>query len=70
MKKWLGQTTHCDICGESLHPFENKHWYVDGKTSMGPWALMCARCFEVYGIGLGIGEGQKYDADTNEKIEG
>ncbi|MBU2346567.1 MAG: hypothetical protein KJ888_20445 [Gammaproteobacteria bacterium] len=72
MGKWLGQSKNCDICQEDLHPFTNKHWFVDGKTSIGsgPWALMCARCFEIYGTGLGTGKGQKYDADTMEKIEG
>jgi len=70
MTKWLGQTDKCDICGEDLHRFVNKQWFVDGKTKMGPWALMCARCFEMYGVGLGVGRGQKYDANTLEKIEG
>lgn len=72
MGKWLGQSDRCDICQEDLHPFEDKHWFVDGetKTVFKTWALMCARCFEIYGVGLGTGKGQKYDAETMEKIEG
>ena len=31
----------------------------DGKTGMGPWANMCDVHFEMYGIGLGLGRGQK-----------
>jgi hypothetical protein len=31
----------------------------DAKTIVGPWANMCAECFETYGIGLGLGRGQK-----------
>jgi len=32
----------------------------DGKTKFGPWANMCERHFKVYGLGLGIGRGQKF----------
>ena len=31
----------------------------DGKTKLGPWAGMCKRHFKVYGIGLGLGRGQR-----------
>lgn len=67
--KWRGQTEKCEVCGGDLYLYQNEHWYVDGKTIHGPWALMCASCFKKHGIGLGIGKGQKYDADTNEQIE-
>ena len=32
---------------------------VDGKTTQGPWANMCDDCFAAYGIGLGLGRGQR-----------
>lgn len=47
----------CDLCnhlGEPPHPAE-----YDGKTRMGPWANMCERHFRMYGVGLGMGRGQK-----------
>jgi hypothetical protein len=31
----------------------------DAKTKQGPWAYMCTECFKIWGIGLGLGMGQK-----------
>lgn len=31
----------------------------DGRTIGGSWAYMCQQHFERYGIGLGLGKGQK-----------
>ena len=33
--------------------------HYDGKTTHGPWANMCEKHFEAYGVGLGTGRGQK-----------
>jgi hypothetical protein len=44
--------------------------FVDGKTTAGPWANMCLGCFSLFGMGLGTGKGQKYDAKTGVKLEG
>ena len=64
-KKWMGSTT-CDFCGE-----KPKKYFVDGKTTYGPWALMCEKCYCTYGLAkLGLGYGQKYNAKTHEKIGG
>lgn len=41
----------CDFCTERA--------MVDGKTRMRPWAYMCAFHFGKYGVGLGVGRGQK-----------
>lgn len=41
----------CDFCGKEAE--------YDGKTKFGPWAYMCQQCFARYGIGLGLGRGQK-----------
>ncbi len=44
------------------------HWHTrnervsaayDAKTISGPWANMCADCFQAYGVGLGTGKGQR-----------
>ena len=70
MGKWRSPADTCDICEESLDWVGNKRWFVDGRTKRGPWALMCPRCFEMDGVGLGTGKGQKYDFETKEKIEG
>ena len=64
MPRWNGSSPMCDICGEA------QNWFVDGKTKAGPWAIMCPLHFDMYGIGLGLGKGQKYDLATLEKIEG
>lgn len=31
----------------------------DGKTRWGPWANMCEDCWNHYGVGLGLGKGQR-----------
>ena len=68
-KKWLSKVDKCDICKEDLNWVSNKQWFVDGKTKIDDhWAIMCPRCFEKYGTGLGIGWGQKYDVVTMERI--
>ena len=48
----------CDLCKQDpLVPYQAAHY--DGKTKMGPWANMCKEHFEAYGIGLGLGKGQR-----------
>ena len=69
--KWLGKTECCNICKDGLDRFINKMWFVDGRIKgRTQWALMCPECFEHYGVGLGVGKGQKYDFNTLEKIDG
>jgi hypothetical protein len=49
----------CDIHKYVLHdeiPVPAKY---DGKTKRGPWANMCEECFQVHGVGLGLGRGQE-----------
>lgn len=64
--QWLGHQ-YCDICG-----FEKPNVLIDGRTTDGPWALMCGNCFDIYGAGLGTGLGQKYvkQGDKYIKVEG
>ena len=46
---------NCDMC----HQDPPVPAYADGKTAFGPWANMCKSCFEVHGVGLGLGMGQE-----------
>lgn len=60
-KYWMGSTPAiCDTCDEPI-----KKEFTDGKTRMGPWANMCPGCSAIYGVGLGLGRGQKYEQQTN-----
>jgi len=47
---------NCDFCKEEGK--EAKADY-DGKTVFGPWANMCQKHFGLYGVGLGLGRGQR-----------
>lgn len=64
-KKWTGGKT-CDFCKESVET--TKPYFVDGKTTRGPWALMCHPCFRRNGIGLGCGKGRAYHPATFEEV--
>jgi len=66
-KKWLGKIDKCDLCGKELSMFSE---FIDGRTDLGSWALMCPICHHLYGVGLGAGRGQMYDYNSREKLEG
>jgi hypothetical protein len=65
----------CDFCAAdeaknetdgtlSLQPSEEAMY--DGMTDLGPWAFMCQSHYELHGVGLGTGRGQRLilkDAD-------
>lgn len=64
--KWLSPLPPaCEVCNQ---PFGK--YFIDGKTSMGPWGLMCEECHENIGCGLGIGRGRKYLTKTREGVDG
>lgn len=71
MKKtvyWHGIIEENDDFGDEV-----KDVIIDGRTNMGPWAMMTEKSFKRYGVGLGQGKGQKYkkQADNNWlKVEG
>lgn len=66
IKKWMSsKPVKCDICRGALDKT-----FVDGATSMGPWAIMCRNCHLEFGTGTGEGCGQIYDAVTLVKLEG
>lgn len=50
----------CDFCKEKTPAV------VDGKTTLGPWGGMCPNHFKQYGVGLGLGYGQKLIRPTLE----
>ena len=67
-KKWMGTwPAKCDLCDISL---KDQEYFVDGRTTGGPWALMCPYHHKHHGVGLGLGKGQKYDSKTRVKLEG
>lgn len=39
--------------------FDQETAKYDGATTMGKWAYMCQRHFELVGVGLGTGKGQR-----------
>ena len=64
--KWRGsKPIRCDLCGCDL---KEATCFYDFCTVQGPWALGCEKCFARYGVGLGIGKGQKYSITTLEQI--
>jgi hypothetical protein len=64
--KWFGsEPKKCDLCNKDF-----KKFFIDGKTVMGQWGLLCQKCHFESGVGLGVGRGQKYDLKTKVKVEG
>jgi hypothetical protein len=60
-RRWMGtRPEKCDIKG---CPLEGQP-FVDGKTQMGPWGIMCRPCHRSHGVGLGLGRGQLYDKNS------
>lgn len=47
----------CDFCGKIL---DNEKYFIDGKTTHGPWAYMCKNCFSKHGVRIQWGLGQLY----------
>lgn len=60
----------CEICHGPIKGVAK--WFVDGATKQGPWAwaLMCPQCFELYGVSIRYGLGQKYDGNTGVLLDG
>jgi len=52
---WLGAVPDKDDFGVPITDV-----FVDGKTSMGPWAIMSVASMAKYGLGCGPGLGQRY----------
>jgi hypothetical protein len=72
MKRWLSNRDTCDICSTDMSPGKVE-FFIDGRTVHGDWALMCPKCWALYGIEhFGTGAGQMYEGKTIEatKIKG
>jgi len=52
---WMGRTPTHDDFGDVIYDR-----FVDGRTKMGPWAIMSPTSFRYNGVGLGVGKGQSY----------
>jgi hypothetical protein len=48
----------CNICKEDM---KDEVEFYDFKTIGGPWADGCEFCFDLHGLGLGTGKGQRYN---------
>jgi hypothetical protein len=48
----IPRAVKCDICMDEDAKY-------DGKTKRGPWGYMCQGCFDIHGVGIGLGKGQK-----------
>lgn len=51
-KAFVTRVPKCDFCIDKAQ--------FDGLTIYGPWANMCSAHFQVFGVGLGLGKGQRY----------
>lgn len=52
----VSERPYCDFCAQAG---TQRRANYDGKTTLGPWANMCERHFKAYGVGLGLGRGQR-----------
>jgi len=59
-------TDSCDLCQKPLRRFDT---FYDANTRQG-WGWLCRQCFQFYGLGLGTGLGQEFNAKDNVKIRG
>ena len=63
-KYWMSAVPELDDFGIKI-----KDEFIDGKTIMGPWALMTPRSWKQYGVGkLGTGLGQRYKLNPASNI--
>lgn len=65
VKVWRGTPPgECDLCHDAITTA-----FIDGKTVMGPWANMCRECFVEHGVGIGQGQGQRYDLRRGQWVK-
>jgi hypothetical protein len=62
-KYWMGEVMDREDFGQLI-----VNVFYDGKTKMGPWAIMSEASWQRKGIGrTGIGFGQKYEKQEDGK---
>lgn len=65
-KRWMSAAPKkCDLCSSPLIGV-----FIDGRTNLGAWCIMCVLCHDDYGRGVGEGCGQIYELKTLVKLEG
>ena len=67
-KYWTGDVGTEDDFGANI-----RDEFIDGKTRRGPWAIMTPSSWRIRGVGLGIGQGQRYKKQPDGrwlKVEG
>ncbi len=65
-RKWMSHMQKCDICQV---PLDKEERFADAVYKpTGQWALMCPKCFQRFGLGIGDGIGQVYDSKTKAKL--
>lgn len=67
-KFWMGSINDKD---DFNNPIRNE--FIDGRTQMGPWAIMSPESFRQHGVGVGQGKGQWYKKQSDgrwKKIKG
>ena len=73
-KRWLSPVPPaCQHCGGSFKECDGSEEFVDAKMRAGRWGIICNTCHMHYGVGLGIGRGQRYRKGKNGqwyKVEG
>lgn len=63
----VGALRMCDVCRDEGRP--PRLAVVDGATIVGPWANMCEQDFNVIGVGLGTGMGQRLNYEDVFNID-
>lgn len=65
---WSGSAQRCDFCKNELTAE-----FLDGRTHIGSWAIMCPSCAVKHGVGIGQGRGQVYQKQPDgrwKKVRG
>ncbi|KQY61827.1 hypothetical protein ASD30_25125 [Nocardioides sp. Root140] len=55
----VGVLPPCDLCEADASGLEPETAAFDARTVTGQWAYLCHRHYEVHGVGLGTGQGQR-----------
>ena len=63
MKYWTGKAPRrCDVCEGMLTSKDDtaQDAFTDGRLHIGTWGILCDGCHETFGVGHGVGKGQRY----------